>query len=297
VIPREKWTLFDEATHVPLIIYHPTTPPQTRGSHYAQPVELVDVYPTLLELMQLPGPESEPCFLPESPRRCIALDGRSLAHIVLGASTNEPAAHTTSTTSQNQLKPTQPPSPRHEKLFAVTQVTRCADRSTYSLAQALPLGSAARVQSESRMWHTCLDEKEASDDIVALLGYSLRTNAFRYTAYFRFDLTPRDVILVSSRGAIAGGEKNDVLYRRAENVVFQELYDHRADATTPLVERETINVADVLEYASVVEEMYLMVIDFIVSTRRPGLRRIPKRGRKKRKQILATSSIRQKAFG
>jgi hypothetical protein len=43
--------------------------------------------------------------------------------------------------------------------------------------------------------------------------------------------------------------------------------------------------------------MYLMVIDFIVSTRRPGLRRIPKRGRKKRKQILATSSIRQKAFG
>jgi arylsulfatase A-like enzyme len=47
----EKWSLFDESTHVPLMIYHPDSP--YKGRHYPEPVELIDVrsqeaYPTLI---------------------------------------------------------------------------------------------------------------------------------------------------------------------------------------------------------------------------------------------------------
>jgi hypothetical protein len=88
----EKWTLFDEATRIPLLIYHPLSP--FRGQQYLHPVELVDIYPTLLDLAGVPylsalgggalsyNPSSSYCFLPD--RKCPPLDGMSLAPIVLG---------------------------------------------------------------------------------------------------------------------------------------------------------------------------------------------------------------------
>ena len=49
-----KWTLWEEVTHVPFIIVAPgvTTP----GSRTTQPVSLLDIYPTLMELTGLPAP-------------------------------------------------------------------------------------------------------------------------------------------------------------------------------------------------------------------------------------------------
>jgi iduronate 2-sulfatase len=48
----EKWTLFDESTRVPLMISHPKSP--FKGTHSYDPVELVDVFPTLLDLVSAP---------------------------------------------------------------------------------------------------------------------------------------------------------------------------------------------------------------------------------------------------
>jgi len=48
----EKWTLFDEATRVPLMISHPMSPFQS--THVFHPVELVDVFPTVLDLVSAP---------------------------------------------------------------------------------------------------------------------------------------------------------------------------------------------------------------------------------------------------
>jgi arylsulfatase A-like enzyme len=85
---REKWTLFDEATRVPLLIYHPLSP--FRGQQYANPVELIDIYPTLLDMAGIPFqsaapniPISDNCFHPGG--RCPPLDGTSLAPVILGS--------------------------------------------------------------------------------------------------------------------------------------------------------------------------------------------------------------------
>ena len=48
----EKWTLFDEATRVPLLISHPKSPFQS--THVFHPVELVDIFPTVLDLVSAP---------------------------------------------------------------------------------------------------------------------------------------------------------------------------------------------------------------------------------------------------
>ena len=74
----EKWTLFDESTRVPLLISHPKSPYQ--GSHYKSPVELIDIYPTVLDLVAPKYDEKKVC----EGNVCRPLQGKSLASIVLG---------------------------------------------------------------------------------------------------------------------------------------------------------------------------------------------------------------------
>jgi len=76
----EKWTLFDEGTRVPLMIYHPLSP--FKGQHYRYPVELVDVYPTVTDLIQAPfKTRAKVC---KETYTCKHFQGKSLAMVVLG---------------------------------------------------------------------------------------------------------------------------------------------------------------------------------------------------------------------
>merc|ERR1719223_2426900 len=74
----EKWTLFDEAVKVPLMISHPQSPFQ--GQHYSQPVELIDVFPTIQDLLMHPF-NKENIY---KGVKDIPLQGKSLAAVVLG---------------------------------------------------------------------------------------------------------------------------------------------------------------------------------------------------------------------
>ena len=61
-----KWTLFDESTRVPLMIHAPSFP-FSDNRRYSQPVELIDIFPTLVELtgvsLQVPlNRTSRECF-------------------------------------------------------------------------------------------------------------------------------------------------------------------------------------------------------------------------------------------
>lgn len=49
----EKWTLWEEATRVPMIISAPGM--TTKGQRCAQPVSLLDIYPTLVQMCGLPA--------------------------------------------------------------------------------------------------------------------------------------------------------------------------------------------------------------------------------------------------
>ena len=74
----EKWSLFDESTHVPLIISHPKSPHQ--GKHYREPVESIDIYATLNEILMAPYDASKVC---KNGVECRPLQGKSLAPIIL----------------------------------------------------------------------------------------------------------------------------------------------------------------------------------------------------------------------
>jgi hypothetical protein len=75
---REKWTLFEEATRVPLLIAHPQSP--FKGQHYKQPTESIDIYATLDELLKLPVERATTC----GGFKCKPLQGKSLAPVILG---------------------------------------------------------------------------------------------------------------------------------------------------------------------------------------------------------------------
>jgi hypothetical protein len=78
--------MFDESTRVPLFIYHPKTP--FAGQHYWSPVELLDIYPTLIDLLPLPYDHRTTCSGFEQffgiNKVCHVLQGKSLARVVLG---------------------------------------------------------------------------------------------------------------------------------------------------------------------------------------------------------------------
>ena len=82
----EKWTLFDEATRVPLMIHHPLSPFQ--GQHYTEPVELIDIFPTVIDLLNAPYDKEKIYNAKRArhPRRYLPLGGKSLAPMVLGMS-------------------------------------------------------------------------------------------------------------------------------------------------------------------------------------------------------------------
>ena len=79
----EKWTLFDEATHTPLVVYHPLSP--FKGQHYTPVVEAIDIFPTIMDLLQAPFDSRKHCpNHKDTIQKCTPLQGKSLAPVVLG---------------------------------------------------------------------------------------------------------------------------------------------------------------------------------------------------------------------
>ena len=70
---------------MPLIIHHPDSP--FKGKHYPYPVELIDIYPTITDLLSLKfNYDDIPCkrIDDKQPYKCHDLQGKSLARVVLG---------------------------------------------------------------------------------------------------------------------------------------------------------------------------------------------------------------------
>merc|ERR1711871_95204 len=76
----EKWTLFDESTRVPLLISHPDSPFQ--GGRYNSPVELLDLYPTVMDLVA--PKHNKDVKICKDGDICLPVEGKSLANVILG---------------------------------------------------------------------------------------------------------------------------------------------------------------------------------------------------------------------
>jgi len=109
---REKWTVFEESTRVPLFISHLQSPFQNK--HYSHPVELIDIFPTLVDLLEIP--QKRPCKAMGDMNICHPLQGKSLRDVVLG----DHSKHLRSAPLHDM--------PLLSRDFAISQSWRCAKK-------------------------------------------------------------------------------------------------------------------------------------------------------------------------
>jgi hypothetical protein len=257
---REKWTLFDESTRVPLLISHPSSPFQNQ--RYPHPVELVDVFPTVLDLLHVIP--STPCPKIEGMGSCRPLQGKSLAPVVLGLNS------TYLTSSSHNHEKGLPPSllyskriqkqqqqhlkrrlssssnhhsPHHSKKhhsdlvmptlsrkFAVSQMWRCVPKNRIEnkpdslIATPSQPGSASAAHRDyNNPWFECNRDESKNTNQLSVMGYSFRTSDYRYNVYFHFDRI-----------------NNVPLYNQPPYA--EELYDHRGEVLSNFTHLELVNL-------------------------------------------------------
>mmetsp|Transcript_22497 Transcript_22497/g.32337 ORF Transcript_22497/g.32337 Transcript_22497/m.32337 type:complete len:601 (-) Transcript_22497:131-1933(-) len=268
----EKWTLFDESLRVPLLISHPQSPFQ--GQRYHEPVELIDVYATLNELLAAP---SDPKKIYKDVKK-LPLQGKSLAPVVLGSQlwqqafpakiplfkTRNILTNNTSSSSgsSNMVNNNSSSSlqaigmPQMERNYAITQSTRCAKKKDISIAERDFVGKSSSSSSSSKrtarrsVWDDCNVDYKGQDE-VSLLGYSLRTPDYRYTAYFYFNKT-----------SFLGKQVHVDIQQKPFQ---QELYDHKNETLADFTHRELVNLAYKPSYAAIVKQLKAKIVHFIQS--------------------------------
>jgi iduronate 2-sulfatase len=215
----EKYTLWEETTRVPLIIAHPHFRSMW-GKRHAPPVELVDVVPTVLDLL---GIRHVPVLCPRS-KYCSDMDGKSLARHVTGQARSD---------AQQENSWVLPAG------GAVSQVRRCPLKGDHrrrdrggNFMQSDREGHGSVINNDiyHKLWHPLCNSKNRGG--VTYMGYSLRTLNYRYTAWFAYDeatLTP-----LTDR-----------------EIVAQELYCHKGEGCGEInSERENLAVFGVKNQSS-----------------------------------------------
>lgn len=213
------------------MIYHPKSP--YKGQHYRLPVELIDIYPTLLDINNLPTLRGTSCLRGSV---CHPLNGQSLTPAILGPNfkKSNPAV------SSHEL-------PLLPKRYAVTQAIRCARLDLFRRSKDPSLSKLQKIKVLSEMWYTCGPGHDASE--IALMGYSIRTKSHRYTAYVPFDRTINRVYNLTSSQPF--------------HFHYEELYDHQEDHFLDLIDRESLNLANTVKYLPKIQEMRRFLEQFL----------------------------------
>lgn len=274
----EKWTLFDEATRVPLLISHPLSP--HNGQHYTLPVETIDIFPTLIDILGNTFDSKNGCGENTGSiiNDCKKLQGKSLAPVILGKDWknllvsknmkqkdiiyNNNTLLSTYILDKTRLNhPLQLPmdNPLSYKLrdFAISQVWYCAPKKLIQQEEieyykrrenfnmTLNLNNETKYEKPVRSyyWRTC-NVDLAPDDEMSILGYSMRTIEYRYTAWFHFDRVLKLPML--------------------DTIPFkEELYDHRGDTLASFTHKETINLANKPPFKDILRNNREILVNFI----------------------------------
>lgn len=309
----EKWSMFDESTRVPLLIAHPDSP--YKGQHYTHPVELVDIYPTIVDLLDVPFSKETTCGGTMTVGRdelkiiCQELQGKSLAPVVLGSARyevilksknhknnfnrkhNNPALYSLAVANVEQSMPLSLwakekstsavksrrlanadvelaynhqlikhnqtssgrslkgsttyhlPMPTLEQTFAITQSWRCAKKDLIRNTLKWYKQGSKGKRPHSK-WMDCDKTNPDAEDETSIMGYSLRSNEFRYTAWFHYD---RRYCLPLIDAALFD----------------EELYDHRNETFKDFTHLEIVNLAHRPIMKMVLADLRRKLIDFV----------------------------------
>ena len=254
----DRSSLFDETGRVPLVIAHPASP--YKKSHVYEPVELVDVFPTVLDLISSPhirtksimhahsraakhdggsgggggAKHSRQSIRKREGGRHEQLGGKSLAPLIVGSKYRLSLQRggtgggrgTHSASHRHSLH-----IGGHRAGFAVTQALRCIPATHRQYDPRVSSGStkdtpASTTSGLALTWGDCdVNNKTegALADQTTVMGYSLRTIDFRYTLWLHFNRV--DNLIEWGRGLVA-----------------EELYDHREDGGDSLGKGELHNL-------------------------------------------------------
>ena len=126
-ILKGKWTLFEEARHVPLLIYHHKSP--YKGQKYYPPVELLDIYPTILDFVDSSLLIGKYC---PSDSKCRLLnDGKSLSPVILDTNFKNNQQFKLTSNSTNLSLNEEDKIPSLSRQYSVTQVIQCENLQKY----------------------------------------------------------------------------------------------------------------------------------------------------------------------
>ena len=280
----EKWTLFDESTRVPLMISHPKSPYQ--GGRYNSPVELLDIYPTVMDVVAPPyNKDIEIC---KDGDLCLPIQGKSLANVLLGDDQVNRIDEIYAKRSKEGLRPDRVPIEisRHRRQrrkngesfdrpewiqhgiinnteiydlrrnFAISQTWRCGNRVQILRAiekhrNFVDERNTNHYQRVSALWTACdqVDVKpQTLKDEITAMGYAMRTPYFRYVAWVEFDkYHMKPVHLVNSSSFF----------------LDEELYDHRKESLEDFTHREIVNVARRVEYQPNIMKLRERMFEFL----------------------------------
>ena len=234
---------------VPLIISHPQSP--NKGMHYKQPVELIDIYPTLNDIMGLSSYDRKKDCMQGN--ICPPLSGKSLASVILGShSENIKKKKYTSKSifSFGSTEKTNTENTNKRQLQSIindnisnnnfTYVPIILDQ-TYAISQTLRCAKKLEVMQEltnlknsipnqmklvrKAIWSDCDLNKNPPSEEMSIMGYSMRTSEYRYNGWFHFNREKKLPIL-------------DIV------PFLEELYDHRGEILSDFKHLETINLVN-----------------------------------------------------
>ena len=276
-----KWTLFDESAHTPLIVHHPLSP--FKGQHYSPVVEAIDIFPTIVDLLQAPFDVHKHC--PQHDKvvqACTPPQGKSLAPVVLGRFWDGSLKKKNSASLiEKNLWPSPlmglysggPAESGHRRLgaagaspvvtgygstrylrhgvtahphaestdvneitfahdFALTQLWRCLPQDQLIKIDMSPTGNGLVVADGAKpvlhMWQDCAMQNwnfnvdavgkdgvlKPSMNGLMLMGYSMRTVDYRYTAWVDFNSSSLE----------------PMRHNASYVPLFEELYDHRSNS-------------------------------------------------------------------
>lgn len=248
---------FSTTVRVPLLISHPQSTNQ--GKHYKYPVESIDVYATLNDILRLPKAREDTC----QGLKCKPLQGKSLAPALFG--TDASASQKSSLMSNlkslfrgsNSAEPEKAVSanssaddiPMMPHNFALSQVLRCAplneipEKKLHLIHHQRSDKAETHKVARKAIWQDC-DLNKPDKSKLFLIGYAMRTPEYRYVAYFHFDFA---------------AQKPDLRRLPYE----EELYDHKNESLADFTHRETFNLAVRSQYNVTIQSLRAKLVSFI----------------------------------
>ena len=213
-------------------------------------MELVDVYATLNEMLRAPYDEKNIYknmihILPQGKSLSPVVLGRDLWEKTFPAKKGSVNFKAVTSVGRNRTSSSET-MPILEQNFAISQSTRCAIKSMIP-AVVKPGGKSDKKSPRKAIWKDCDVDFKGSNE-VSLLGYSMRTPEYRYTAYFHYNRT-----------SFLGRVQVDLVNPPYQ----QELYDHKNETLADFTHREIVNLAYKSSYAVTVSQLRAKLIQFI----------------------------------